>query len=399
MNETCLNDILNKIVNLSAFKAAFSELKKVDRKKTGEIKNSLNQCIDTIHKEILDSQNDHDKLKYLLLKECVEIKAHSSSYLSYSETMAIRENSLWKFAATLTEEFFDIISDKLDEYFKSKIKSMYSEINNNSKWYSGMRDSFQKLGVVINYPTKLLKKGINRIGLKDSIYDSEIINTHGMTEQLLANHLSPDKVLEDISQILEKANKQYKNKWDNEIKIQSPDLNQLKTFASSKGKNINISIGFELGLAEQTLAVGITSAVAGSIGLAAGWHTLTYAMLNVFPPVAIFAVLGTIIVAVFTKEGALENRKKQINETVKQYHRYFLLQIETEKLKELNDKTIREAMIQQSKKIIDDTIVQWSKAISGNLTIEHYRVIISAFTEHLSLINEAMNKLDKITIR
>lgn len=393
MNEIDLTDILNKIISFSSFTDVFIKLNKIDKKKTGEIENSLKQCVKDIHKGIVDSQKENDKLKYLLLKESIEIKAHLSSYLSYSETMAIRENALWKFTVTLTEQFFDIISDALDEYFKAKIKIMDCELDKDSKWYTGIRDSSKKLGVVINYPKRLLKKGMDKIGLKEFLDDNEMINTQSIVEQSLVLHLSPEQVSKDISQIMEEANNKYKERWENEIKIQSPDLNQLKTFASSYGENIDINIGFELGAAEQTFAVGIASAVAGSIGLAVGWHTLTYAMLNVFPPIATFAVLGTIVVAIFTKEKTLENRKKQIREAVKQYHRYFLLQIETEKLKELNNKTIREAMIEQSKNIINDTTSQWSKAISGNLTVEHYRMLIPAFTKHLILINEAIQKL------
>ena len=163
------------------------------------IENSLKQCVKDIHKGIVDSQKDYDKLKYLLLKESIEIKAHSSSYLSYSETMAIRENALWKFAATLTEQFFDIISDALDEYFKAKIKIMDSELNKDSKWYTGMRDSSKKLGVVINYQKKLLKKGIDKIGLNKFLDNNEMINTQSIVEQLLAFHLSSKQVSNSIN--------------------------------------------------------------------------------------------------------------------------------------------------------------------------------------------------------
>jgi len=395
MDEIDLKDILNKIISFSSFTDVFAKLNKIDKKKTGEIQDSLKQCVKDIHEGLFDSQKDYDKLKYLLLKESVEIKAHSSSYLSYSEMMAVRENALWNFTVTLTEQFFDIISNALDEYFNTKIKIMHSELKKDAKWYTGIRDSSKKLGVAINYPKKILKKGIDNIGLNEFIDDNEIIKTQSITEQLLAFHLSPKQVTKDISQIMEEANQKYKERWENEIKTQYPDLNQLKTFTSSYEKNIDINIGFELGVAEQTFAAGITSAVVGSIGLAAGWHTLTYAMLNVFPPIAIFAVLGTIAVAIFTKGKALENRKKQIREAVNQYHKYFLLQIEIEKLKELDNKTIRETMTEQNKKIINDTIAQWSKAISGNLTVQHYRSIIAAFVNHLNLIDEAMQKLIK----
>ena len=92
-------------------------------------------------------------------------------------------------------------------------------------------------------------------------------------------------------------------KWmKNELKtFCESNLNQLKTFASSYGKNVDLNVALELGIEEQTIAIGLTSAVVGSIGLAAGWQTLTYAMLNFFHPIALFAVLGTVLFSIFTK--------------------------------------------------------------------------------------------------
>ncbi|MCF6159592.1 MAG: hypothetical protein E3K32_13715 [wastewater metagenome] len=172
MPEENLDDILHKIINLSSFTDVFVKLNEIDKEKTSEIKNLLKQCVRDTHKGIVDSQKDYDKLKYLLLKEKVEITAHASSYLSYSETMAIRENNLWKFAVTITEHFFDLISDALDEYFKNKIEIMDAELHEDAKWYTGIRDSTKKLGVALNYSKSILKKGMRNSGL------NEFLNNH-----------------------------------------------------------------------------------------------------------------------------------------------------------------------------------------------------------------------------
>ena len=100
---------------------------------------------------------------------------------------------------------------------------------------------------------------------------------------------------------------------------------------------------------------------------------------------------------ILTKEKALENRKKQIQEALKQYRRHFLMLIEVEKLKELNNKTLRVAMNEQSKNIIQETVKQWGKAISGNLTVDHYRLLNSAFTKHLMLIDDCQQEIEKIS--
>lgn len=55
--------------------------------------------------------------------------------------------------------------------------------------------------------------------------------------------------------------------------------------------------------------IGIGSAVAGSIGLAMGWHTITHALLNVFPPVAIFALVASIAGGFATKKEAVKKER------------------------------------------------------------------------------------------
>jgi len=384
---------LEKIIKLDSFNEVFLELKKIDSGKTKEIEVSLKNCINDIHSKLEKNNRDMANLRYLLYRESVELKAYVSSYLTYSEMMATRENTLWQFAFDLTEQFFELIANALADYFDEKLKIMISELEKNYKWHSGLKDSGKKVASIVNLSKKLVKKGFDKIGY-DILDDREIVDTKSLVEYILNSHLHIDLVSKDIGRIMEEASNRYKSRWEQEIKTQSPDLNKLRAF-SSHNNNLGINIGFEFGMAEQTFVIGISSAIVGTIGLAAGWHTLTYALLNVFPPIAVFAALGTLIVAVLTKDKALDNRKKQIKEAVKQYHKQFLLQIEVERIEELGNKNLREAMNEQSKQIIKETVRQWSKAISGKLNVEHYRMIISGFEKHLALIDECIKEIDK----
>jgi len=382
--------LLDKIINLDSFEKVFEELKIIDEKKTLEIENSLKKSIEDTHSKIIKNKNDKKSLKYWLYKESVELQAHSSSYFSYSEMMATREKALWEFAIDLTEIFFDFIGDELDAYFKAKIKIMHKELEKDVNWYSGIRDTSKKMASILNSIQKIFKSGFNYVGLGKYLNDKEIVNTNSIVEDLLERHLSKEIVGEDIQKILELASKRYEELWKKELKTQAPDLNKLNSFINSENSNIDVNVEFGIGPAEQTFTVGIAGAVVGTFGLAAGWHTITYAMLNVFPPMAIFTVFSSVVVAVLTKEKALDTRKKQVSEAVKQYYRHFLSQIDREKLKELNGKTLREAIIEQNKKIIKKTVDKWTKAISGNLKIEHYKLLDSAFTQHFRLIDDCL---------
>jgi hypothetical protein len=384
-----LNTKIEDIVNLKCFEEVFLELEKVDANKTQEIRDNIEGIVKDIHNEIKDNIDNEDTLKLLLYKESSELKLYLNSFLQYSEMMAKRENALWQFAFILTEQFFELLSTYLDEYFSTKLELMYAELEKNHDWYSGLVDSGKKVGTVLNYSKKILKTGLDNIST-NILDDKEFINTKSSIEIILEKYLDIDVVSKDIAGILEKAGRFYKESWEKEIKTQSPNLQDLRVF-SNNAKSINLGIDYDFGVAEQTFTVGISAGIVGSIGLAAGWHTLSYALLNVFPPIAIFAAVSSLFVAFATKDKVLKNRKNELNEVVKLYHKHFLLLIETEKIKELNNNTLRESMNNQNREIIKSTVEEWGNVISGNYKIEHYRLLISAFKKHFRLIENTYN--------
>lgn len=392
MNEN-LENLLERIVNFTAYTEVISQLKLIDENHANNIYIALKSAFEENHRAIMEAKGNIDKLKYLLYREAVEIKAHTSSYLSYSETMATREANLWKFALAVSEKFFTFIFDRLDDYFLIKKQIMEEDIKRQAKWHTTIKESSIKALSLINYAKRALKKTNEYMGSKLNINEQDVINTHSIVEEVLSKHLEPEQVSIDIAEILEEAQKKITQEWEQYITEQSPDFGQLKAFASKTGNNIMPTFNFELGRAEQTFIVGLTGALVGTFGLAAGWHTLTYAMLHVFPPIAIFTIIATLSVAWFTKDKALKNRIKQMEEAVNSYHKYFIVQIDTGKLSELNGKTLREAIIENSHDIINKTMKKWQEMISGKLTVDHYRMIIAASTEHLKLIDKCFEEI------
>jgi hypothetical protein len=389
-----LTKLLKQIIDFTAYNDIISKLIEIDEEHATNIYVSLTSALKENHKAILEAQESRDKLRYLLYREAVEIKAYTSSYLSYSETMATREANLWHFALTVTEQFFNLIFDGLDDYFLAKKKIMIMETERQCNWHSTITDSSIKALGILNYAKKALKATNNYMGLGLNIDEQDVVNTNTIVEELLSKHLEPKQVSIDMAKIMEEAQKRISQVWEKQIVEQSPDFSQLKAFASNANDNLMPTFNFELGAAEQTLLVGFTGALIGTFGLAFGWHTLAYAMIHVFPPIAIFTILATLGVAFFTKERALENRIKQVEKAVNSYHKYFIVQIDTTKFSELENKTLREAMIDKSKEIITQTLRKWQEIISGNLTTEHYRIIIGATTEHLKLIDKCFDELN-----
>jgi hypothetical protein len=386
---------LQQIVALESYRSTLEQLHTVDAKHATQIQTALVATTHETHEGIQGAEGNGDRLKYYLYREAIEIKAHTSSYLSYVEMMASREANLWRFAFTVTEQFFDLVFDALDDYFDTKKALMLNECETASGWYSTIADSSKKLLAPANLAKSLLEKAAHRIGADVELPEGEVFDTKGIVEGILSQHLDPSTVADGVEKILDQATQRVRQTWEKEVKLQAPDLSTLKAFASHSGNDGGTTVSFELGIAEQTFAVGVTGAVVGAVGLAAGWHTITYAMLHVFPPVAIFSVLAAIGVAVFTKDRALDGRRKQVADAVNQYHRHLLLQIDTQKMEELGGKTMRQAMSDRSQQIVSETLRSWENAISGDLRAEHYQLLIGATTAHLMLVEEALQELDE----
>src|SRR5207245_6229529 len=78
---------------------------------------------------------------------------------NYEREMAQRENALWRFALERNEDFFRAVYDALDDYFAAKATVMIGELEQDAKWYSGLRDTAKKSGVVVKEGLGLLRKG------------------------------------------------------------------------------------------------------------------------------------------------------------------------------------------------------------------------------------------------
>jgi hypothetical protein len=389
-----VKDILDRIVRLDCYAPAFAKLSQADPESTTQIRTALLKATEESHRGIVRAEDNPDRLRYWVYREAVEVKAHSSSYLSYSEMMATREANLLRFAMSVTERFFELIFDDLDAYFSDKKERMVAACETDSRWYSTVTDSSKKLLTPVNWASRFIKQTSEQLGQPLDIPDGALVDTKGTVETILSAHLDKDQVAKDVTAILEHAAAQVRESWKKTIQAQAPDLAELKAFAAGSGAGSALAVDFHLGLAEQTLAVGLGAGLAGTFGLAAGWHTLSYGMLNVFPPVAIFAVIAAAGLAFFTQEQAMENRRKQIRDAADKYLKQLLVEIDTRKMNELGGHTMREAMQKENKRIVAATLRQWEQSISGRLRAEHYRLLIAATTQHLTLVDEALAQIE-----
>lgn len=386
--------ILEPIVKLDAFQDTFRQLKRIDESLTINIEQSLKAAIDKFHIVLTDPKSHTQQKLVVLLQEQITIQAKASQYLNICEQMTLREKHLWQYVPESVESFFDRLYEKMDVYFLSKEKSMCKEIEKDGEWYTGIRDTAKKAGSVVNWVVKKANEASKDLtGSKLSQHDA-VIDDRTVVERVMERHLKPEQVGKEISVLMSQAGELYQEDWKTHIQSQVPDIKRLSAFNLAKQANDSIHIDFKMGVSEQAFMVGMGSAVVGTLGLAAGWHTITYALINVFPPIAIFAVAATVLLGVLTKQHAIEQRKKQVREAVKQYQRYFMMQFNVVPLPNVNGMTLRKYMIHVSEKIVKQTLAQWEKGLLGQFKMEHYRLLVSAFSKHLLMIQEAIDMLD-----
>lgn len=385
---------IQRIQSLAAFRETFAELRQADPAAGANIENALRAQLAETAALIGEAGDNLDRLRYALYRQKVELNAGIAPFLRYTESMARRETELWKFATLSTEQFFDMVFDALDDYFRTKQKLMEGEIGQDATWYSGLRDTAKKSGLLVNL---LAQKAAEKANASPNDWwkDGRVIDDRSIVEKVLDHHLGRDSVVADVSKILETASLRYQDAWKRQVQAQTPGAADTRAFAVQGATSSELRVAFGLGHAEQALGVGLAGAVAGSVGLAAGWHTITYAMLHVFPPAALFALLATGAVGWLTKNEAAGKRKAAVADAVRRYHRHFLTLVDTENLAELGGTTLRKAMLNQAGETVRQVMADWNRAVSGNLTTSHYQQLTATASAHLDAIEEALADLQR----
>jgi len=377
-----------------AFKESFEQMALVDSDMATNISNTLCKLIQPNHNVFHKEKVSRDEVRIALLQEQLQIQAQASQYLAISDEIGEKLKNLWQFATSAPDIFFDLFYDSLEILFRQTRSVIYAELERDYNWYTTFADVAKKgAGGLANTFLKganSMVKGVtgNRLTDSDTILDDKTV-----VETLISKHLDEEIIEREIGQLFEKASNAFKDAWLREISKQIPDTKRVSTFSMIKNASSGISVLFELGIAEQTLLTGMGAAVVGSFGLAMGWHTLAYAFVNVFPPIALVTAVATVVIGVVTKENSLQVRKKQIDEVIKQYHRYFLTQLYTEPRPELGNIPLRKYLEKTSSNIISDVLKDWEKVIFGELSTVHFRMLNSAFSKHLMFIQEALSEL------
>ena len=367
-------------------------MRKTDRERGEEIAANLKSSTRESGHILCEENPSADRLRFALLRYSSEVQEFISPYRRQAQSMAERETELWRHAFGCAQTFFDNVTMAVHVYFRKKLELMEADIEKSGHAFRGMQDSSKKL----LEPANLVKKGVATVldKLDIDIGDDPIVDTRTVVEKVLDVHLSSANLQDDATKILEEAHQAFEADWKKVIDENTPSGADLRALGIAAAPARSASRPFELGVAEGTLLTGLSAAAAATVGLAVGWHTVSYALVNVFPPAAVLAVVATVGAAIFTKEHAQMQRISAVTKAVEDCDRTFITLIHTAKLEPLGSKTLREYIAEGSRVIVDDCLKRWWAAVGGNLGPEHFASLVHAADARLISVSDCLDILD-----
>ena len=92
--------------------------------------------------------------------------------------------------------------------------------------------------------------------------------------------MGEQKLKANLKKIVDAARASFETKWKKKAEKDPPDLRMMRILALNASTANASGIGFNMEVATPVLATGIGAALAGTFGLAAGWHTINYALIK-----------------------------------------------------------------------------------------------------------------------
>lgn len=322
-----------------------------------------------------------------LLNLKVAIQAESSTYLNYMREITHIENKMLNERTRITEQFKLTIQKGMHDYFEKQLLTMQQKVASETEWHTSLTETSKKVASSVYNP--LLKLAKKTTMLQDTVEDLNELDDRSGLEKILQKHLSSDSVGQAYNALLKRALTQYEEEWKRVIAKNTPNLRGLRAFSSSTMQFHNQQLKYQLGASEQVLGLTIGSAVIGTIGLAAGWHTFTYAALNVFPPIAIFAAIATIATAFIRKGSEIKKKQAQLAEAVKAYEEHLFQQIDPPRIQEQGE-SLFIRVERSSDDVVHAAIKQWEQQLLGELTMNEYDMYTQKLLQYVELIDESI---------
>lgn len=381
----------DEILQLKPFESIFEQMERTDSTFAASFKTSLLYDFEEVHKE-LSNANTKVKVELALMKLKIICSEEKFQLTKLLEDKSSKDIILMKYVPIAYNNFMENLQTDLQIILTIQKQKMIKELEQLGRWHTDLSDSAKKNG---NAVIKTSKKLYNKITSSDKSFDSEeeIETKHLMTlvEKVINKHLNETIIAEKLAVILEIQSKLFVENWSEKIETTLPK-NHFQLSLPDRGIG-KVNIDYNPGLSVNILSMGIGSGFAGATGLAMGWHTLSYSMLNVLPPVAIFTAMATFAAGILNKEKMLKQKQEEISETVVQFYNSIVKRLYTEKQDELDNLSISEFIEKKSIEIVENAIQVWQKRTFGDISIDQIKAFIDVFSFYEMYLDEAIASL------
>jgi len=315
------------------------------------------------------------------------LQSRITPYLSYSDAMARRRADLEKFAREMTGTFIQGLLDAIADYFDTKENQLVSLIEKEFDLAERAKDAF------VRSPAKVAAKGVKAAtDLAGKFVKKPIPGVptppepDTFLERIIKDGLTAS-LQKDLSGLIVKRIEAFKEEWRRKISGESPDLQ----FAfAAPNDHASTTVGPELDVSLQALGTGLGASAAAVAGLAAGWHTLEYALAHVFPPAGVITAVITGAVMLATQEKSKRDKEERVKKVIRQVHQ--------EVLQALLSKGLIRAVHRACDQCVEGVVEAWEKAISGRLLLDDYRQLSARLSSFLAALKTASTELKKVSM-
>ncbi|MDT2827625.1 hypothetical protein P7H59_04050 [Enterococcus viikkiensis] len=320
-----------------------------------------------------------------------DLKTEIIKEQKYLSELQALEREISKHSLILTENYCTQISNRLDNLFEIRKKRLINYVTEQYKWHNSITENviqgfmdIAKVGSKIvnkirpTEKTEVFEKKIEEIDIRTNIQKKFDLYTN---EQIL---------LKQIKRIVDDCLETYLKDWGQYLEekclVNSHNLNPNDPdyqFSGDIGK-----MSKELTDSQLAFMSGLSTTAMATVGLAAGWHTMAYAISSVVPAGLVMTASITLVSALSSKEKKITSIKNDISNLIENY-RYVVRESVLDN-KSKNNLTIRECFTQTGEEI--------KKQIIESFDIDSPRIRIHDFDMIIQVLQNEIYEIDQFLL-
>jgi|GEM_PF-2541565 len=427
------DDAESRVTDVVEFKKVFAKLRRADAATARQIETAVRAAMQGV--TFAESTTHPRSCQRIVAIKDAQLRMQElrDHYAAISAQMSEQKAYFYRTAIEAEQAFLDKIYTGLADYFGVVYDAVEKELRNDSSWMTGMLDTWHKTGGrAINWVAgktqrflimatdkqsvkgfEQLIKGIGSARGEKALASAanalksvhqwlrqhnaqKMVEERSLLERSLETVCSNSEIEKHVADIFAAAGQCYQRVWQERVKSYHAQLTTMDDAAKLAVGELHAQPVFTLGRAEQALAAGMSATIFGTAALAAGWHTLAYAMVNVFWPMAVFIAMLTAGVAWFTKDRAREERISEARRILDAYHAQLVMYVDVHKLEEHGNKSIRELVREHGLGLAQHMDDSWRQARFGKLSEEHYREMMEACERQAERLGELAGRLMQV---